>query len=202
MSNKLPPHKNRKEIPEYHTWKNMRARCNAPCNKDNRFYQSKNINVCDEWNDFVVFYNDMGPKPTTLHSIDRIDNDGNYEPSNCRWADNTIQANNKSNNTLVNYAGKVYTIPELGRSLDISIIALRKHIIDKGRSVEEALERIKHNTYLEYNNELKTREEWCQIYGIKKSNLHSRLSKGWTVERALTTPERKSPSKKNLNNMI
>ena len=98
---KLPKHKNRKEIPEYHTWKNMRARCNAPCNKENGNYQKNNITVCERWNDFEKFYNDMGPKPTIKHSIDRKNNYGNYEPENCRWADNTVQANNKSNNLLI-----------------------------------------------------------------------------------------------------
>ena len=52
---KLPEHKNRKEIPEYHTWKNMRARCNAPCNKENGNYQKNNIIVCERWNDFGEF---------------------------------------------------------------------------------------------------------------------------------------------------
>ena len=201
---KLPEHKNRKEIPEYHTWKNMRARCNAPCNKDNGNYQKNNITVCERWNDFEKFYEDMGPKPTIKHSIDRINNNGNYEPENCRWADNTVQSNNKSNNFLINYDGKVWTISQLAEHLGLSRIALRKHIADKKRSVDEAISRINQNLYIEYNGEKKSRKEWCKIYNIKLSNLHSRLSKGWTIEKALTKPERKSPTKKinKLKNMI
>ena len=198
---KLPKHKNRKEIPEYHTWKNMRARCNAPCNKENGNYQKKNITVCERWNDFEKFYNDMGPKPTIKHSIDRKNNYGNYEPENCRWADNTVQANNKSNNLLINYDGKVFTIPQLSEYLGLSKIALRKHIADKKRSVDEAISRINQNLYIEYNGEKKSRKEWCDIYNIKLSNLHSRLSKGWSIEDALNKPERKSPTKK-IKNMI
>ena len=193
----LPKHKNRKEIPEYHTWKNMRARCNAPCNKENGNYQKNNITVCERWNDFEKFYNDMGPKPTIKHSIDRKNNYGNYEPENCRWADNTVQANNKSNNLLINYDGKVFTIPQLSEYLGLSKIALRKHISDKKRSVDEAISRINQNLYIEYNGEKKSRKEWCDIYNIKLSNLHSRLSKGWSIEDALNKPERKSPTKIN-----
>ena len=198
---KLPEHKNRKEIPEYHTWKNMRARCNAPCNKENGNYQKNNIIVCERWNDFEKFYEDMGPKPTAKHSIDRKENMGNYEPGNCRWADNTVQTNNKSNNFLVNYDNKVWTIPQLAEHLGLSKIALRKHIADKKRSVDEAISRINQNLYIEYNGEKKSRKEWCEIFNIKLSNLHSRLSKGWTIEDALNKPERKSPIKK-LKNKI
>ena len=185
----LPIHTNRKEIPEYHTWKNMRARCNAPCNKNSRNYQSKGISVCEKWNDFTAFYADMGPKPTNKHSIDRVDNNGNYEPSNCRWANDTIQANNKSNNVLLTYNNKVWTISQLATELNLSRTALRKHL-DKGRSVEEAIERIHDNNYLVFNGEKKSREEWCNLYNIKLHNLYSRLHRGWSVEKALTTPER------------
>ena len=189
----LPEHKNRKEIPEYHTWKNMRARCNAPCNKENGNYQKNNITVCERWNDFLNFYNDMGPKPSNKHSIDRINNDGNYEPLNCRWANNTIQANNKSNNKLVNFDGKVFTISQLSEHLGLSRIALRKHL-DKGRSAEEAISRINDNNFIEFNGIRKSRQEFCNDYGIKLQNFYSRINKGWSIERALTTKERKTPS--------
>ena len=195
----LPPHTNRKEIPEYHTWKNMRARCSAPCNKESRHYQSKGIKVDPRWDSFETFYRDMGPKPSKFHSIDRKDNDGDYTPENCRWATDVEQANNKSNTTSIEYEGSSWAIPELSRYLNISEIALRKHI-GKGRSIEEALKRIHNNQFLEYNGELKSRQEWADIFNIKLQNLYSRLSKGWSVEKALTTPERTSPNNNNNNN--
>lgn len=189
----LPPHTNRKEIPEYHTWKNMRARCSAPCNKENRHYQGKGIKVDPRWDSFETFYKDMGPKPSKFHSIDRKDNDGDYTPENCRWATDVEQANNKSNTTSIKYEGSLWTLTELSTYLKVSRIALRKHI-EKGRSVEEALIRIHNNQFLEYNGELKSRQEWADIFNIKLQNLYSRLSKGWSLEKALTTPERKSPN--------
>ena len=85
---------------EYNSWRAMRERCNSPKNKAWHNYGGRGITVCDEWVDFEVFLRDMGEKPSKFHSVDRIDNDGNYEPSNCRWADAKTQANNKRNNKI------------------------------------------------------------------------------------------------------
>jgi hypothetical protein len=80
---------------EYRSWCSLKQRCLNPntINYDN--YGARGITVCDRWlNSFENFYADMGPKPTPEHSIDRIDNDGNYEPGNCRWALQSIQTHN------------------------------------------------------------------------------------------------------------
>lgn len=74
------------KLPEYSVWKGMKSRCsnsNMPCYPK---YGGRGINVCEEWKkSFSVFYKDMGPRPTSTHQIDRINNDGNYEPGNCEW---------------------------------------------------------------------------------------------------------------------
>jgi hypothetical protein len=79
------------------TWISMRSRCNNPKNKRYYDYGGRGIKVCDRWNEsFENFYQDMGDPPSSAHSIDRYpDNDGNYEPGNCRWATLAQQAMNK-----------------------------------------------------------------------------------------------------------
>lgn len=83
---------------EYSAWRDMKARCYRAAHKDYPKYGARGITVCDRWRDsFQNFYADMGPKPVPGLSIERMNNDGNYEPSNCKWADRFEQARNKRN---------------------------------------------------------------------------------------------------------
>lgn len=120
-------------------WRDMRYRCN---NSNSDFYENyggKGVKVCEEWGDFVVFY-----KWATTNgyaeglSIDRIDVDGDYEPSNCRWVDMKTQQRNKGNNRKVEYKGKVLCLTEWSEvtGLHPKTIAYR---LNSGWSIEEAL---------------------------------------------------------------
>jgi ribosome-binding protein aMBF1 (putative translation factor) len=89
--------------PEYVAWIGMRQRCNDPQHRQYHDYGGRGITVCNRWqNSFLSFYADVGPRPSDKHSLDRIENEGNYEPGNCRWATPAQQAQNtrRSKRTL------------------------------------------------------------------------------------------------------
>ncbi len=86
--------------PLYKLWAGMIRRCHDTKHKDFHNYGARGITVCDRWQDFWAFVEDMGPKPSPRHSIDRIDNEAAYSPDNCRWATATEQGRNRRTTVL------------------------------------------------------------------------------------------------------
>lgn len=85
--------------PEYLVWRNIKVRCYYPGYNESKDYRGRGISMCEEWrNSFKAFYEYVGDRPSKNHSIDRINNDGNYEPGNVRWATREQQATNKQRN--------------------------------------------------------------------------------------------------------
>ena len=104
--------------PEIRTWQGMKQRCLNINNNRYKDYGGRGIKVCKRWLKFENFYKDMGerPKGTTL---DRIDNNGNYEPSNCRWATPEQQYSNMRSNHYITYNGETLTISQWARKLNV-----------------------------------------------------------------------------------
>jgi hypothetical protein len=123
---------------EYGAWSRMKDRCFNKNNPDYSRYGGRGITVCDRWKDsFENFYEDMGSCPEGT-SLDRIDNNGNYEPANCRWATQLTQMNNIRTNRVVAYQGVVKTVADWARSLGVSYSVLSARLNKLGWSVERA----------------------------------------------------------------
>ena len=100
-----------KHNPTYVIWKGMRSRCNNTNGPFYLQYGGRGISMCERWDNFLNFLQDMGECPSGM-SIDRINNDGNYEPGNCRWATLVEQANNKSSNVRIEINGETRTLAQ------------------------------------------------------------------------------------------
>ena len=98
--------KNQTKHKLYRCWASMRLRCNCPTHPNYHRYGGRGISVCERWNSFDLFVEDMGPKPSPTHSIERVDNDGGYCPSNCVWATSQEQNKNKSQISFLGYLRK------------------------------------------------------------------------------------------------
>lgn len=127
----------------YTQWANMRARCNNPKHKFYSDYGGRGISVCREWDNlkdgFENFYKwSMANGYSDELSIDRIDNNGNYEPLNCRWATSKEQCNNRRNNVFLEYNGETHTMSEWSEIIGIKTDTIFKRL-KKGWSVGQVL---------------------------------------------------------------
>ncbi len=115
--------------PEYRSWQAMRDRCLNRANGAFNRYGGRGIAVCERWREsFDAFMADMGPKPGAEYSIDRIDNDGNYEPGNCRWATQAEQSENRSTTKRFTYDGRTLSFSGWEKELRISRGTLKRRL--------------------------------------------------------------------------
>lgn len=131
--------KNGKVSTEYRAYIGMKNRCYDKKAISYKHYGGAGIKVCSRWlESFSNFIEDMGEKPKGKYSIDRIDRMGDYEPSNCRWATDIQQANNKRNNVLIAFNGVSKTMPEWARSVNMNFGTFRRRL-QMGWSMKKAL---------------------------------------------------------------
>jgi len=125
--NKTHGQSNKTITPTYRTWSAMRSRCLSADDKDYHKYGARGITICDEWNSFENFYNDMGDRPKGL-TIDRVDNNGNYEPGNCRWATAKEQGLNRRPTRMLEKDGMVLCMNDWHKKLKLHWRVLERMI--------------------------------------------------------------------------
>lgn len=175
----------------YAIWKGIRSRCNNPHRASYPRYGGRGVKICAEWNDFETFrkwayengYND------TL-SIDRVDFCGDYCPENCRWVDVIVQANNKSNNHKLWYNNQMYSLGRLSAMSGVNGSTIKYRVEKLGMSTEQAMttKEPQNRHYLEYNGERLCLSDWAKKFNISGETIRNRIQRGWSVEKALTTP--------------
>jgi hypothetical protein len=115
-----PPTHGKTKTREFLIWVHMRQRCRDAKHEHYPRYGGRGITVCDRWNDsFESFLEDMGTAPSRLHTIDRKDNDGNYEAGNCRWATRKEQAQNRKRAIWVTHRGRRMALIDMAKEVGV-----------------------------------------------------------------------------------
>lgn len=167
----------------------MIQRCTNPKHRDYKRYGGRGISVCERWLTFSNFLADMGEKPKGA-TIERRDNDGRYEKRNCRWAGGIDQANNKSNNRVLQYDGKRMTLAQWSRELGIPQATLSDRL-QRGYPVHRVLAAVSHKeTLVTINGKTRKLGDWWKVLKMNSSTYYYRIKQGLTPEEALTRPVR------------
>lgn len=178
---------------EYLAWKNMISRCGNIKNKSYADYGGRGVSVSSQWLGecgFVNFYSQVGPRPSDVHSLGRIDNDGNYEPGNVRWESDFQQSCNKRNNILVEYDGNIITASHCSRITGVSARVLRKlkkRGVDPDKCYEIATRGATLKHYITALGKTMTIREWSLETGLKWDTLYFRKKRGWPDELIVST---------------
>jgi len=180
--------------PEYKIYNEMKSRCQNAKHCSYHNYGGRLIAVCQRWlDDFANFLSDMGPRPSTKHSIERIDNDGDYCPENCCWATPKEQHRNKRTNHKLEFQGRTMCISEWAEELDIPTAVLfgrLRHNWPTRMALTTPV--ITRNGPVTFQGTTQSVAAWAKQIGMSTRTLHNRLTRlSWSVKRALTTPAAK-----------
>lgn len=117
---------------EYQQWAGMLARCNDPNHVGYANYGGRGVVVCERWTHYTSFLEDMGPRPSSRHSIDRIDPNGHYEPGNCKWSTRNEQNNNQRSNRLLTHNGRTQNISRWASEVGVPYKTFYQRVARKG----------------------------------------------------------------------
>jgi hypothetical protein len=175
----------------YRLMSNMKTRCYNPNNEAYHRYGGRGIKICDRWlASFWNFVADMGPRPEGA-TIDRIDNDGDYTPENCRWATRKENANNTSTNRFITHNGETKTLAEWAELCGISQGTLKHRLDVAGYTMEQALstplrdhlgrseDMINHRGAkpITFNGETHTQGVWADKFGVARQTMSKHVRK-------------------------
>jgi hypothetical protein len=184
---------------EHGSWRGMWERVRGRTAKRKRNYKDRGITVCDRWKSFAAFLEDMGKKPTPKHTLDRFpNNDGNYEPTNCRWATPKEQSRNMRTTIFVEYEGKRMPLMEVVETLGLKASVIRGRIVN-GWSLEEAIafptygrnRRSYRSVAVKFAGKKIFLHDLVKKLGLKYEVVYGRIKNGWDIKEAISAPVRK-----------
>lgn len=170
---------------EYYAWIDMRRRCTNPQHHQYKNYGARGITVCDRWmHSFADFLADMGRAPGKEYSLDRIENNGNYAPGNCRWATHDEQDNNKRVNRWITHGDKTLTIAQWSKELGVAQPVIRARL-RAGKDVSEVLDTyvVPKKRKIFHDGEYKSEAEWSRILGIPGTTIRARVRQGKPIDK-------------------
>jgi len=176
--------------PEYKAWKAMKQRCFNPNNKRYSDYGGRGIGVCDRWkNSFQNFLADMGSRPTAKHSLDRINNDGDYCFDNCKWSTKAEQANNRRNNKpLITIENETLTIADWAKKMGFSASVIYRRLELGWSEFDAVMTPVETDRLIAIGSKTYTISEWTTEMGFSASVIYRRLELGWSDYDAVMTP--------------
>ena len=179
----------------YNVWRGMRRRCTTPTNNSYHHYGGRGITICKEWDKYENFKDWALNNGYCLGlSIDRIDVNGDYEPSNCRWVTQKEQNNNRRNNYYVTYRGRIQTATEWAEEFGVEPGEFLRELHRFNGDIDKVIEYDvkKYNQQFKMDGKSHTLKEWADIYKINYVTLIDRFrTHNWSLEKSLKTPVRK-----------
>lgn len=173
----------------------MKSRCENPNHSRYKDWGGKGVTICERWKKFANFLADMGEVPSSLHTLDRIDPNGNYEPSNCRWATGKQQQRNRRDSRKLTFKDRTQSIWDWADETKLPYYVIINRM-KWGWDAERILTTPVNANFSQKQGKLITHQgrtqnvsQWARELGIKFVTLWWRLNQGWPTEKAFAVKE-------------